>query len=82
MQIALIGNESGDLEGGAEIFTKEEQRVARDNGVILKMIDSKTAEERYLASVCGGCDSPVGKWFFFAHYYTPALYGDLPYMLV
>jgi hypothetical protein len=79
MKIALLGTESGDLIGGPEIFSEKEKQLAVKNGVTLKIINSKTAEETYLANTCPHCDAFVGKWFYFAHYLTPALYGDLEY---
>ena len=80
MKIALLGNESGDLHSGPENFSKEEISLAEKHGVVLKMVSSKTAEETYLANACRECDAFIGQWFFFAHYYTPALYGQLEYI--
>lgn len=79
MKMALLGTESGDLIGGPEVFNEKEKRLAVKHGVKLGIVNSVTAEESYLASICPHCGSFIGKWFFFAHYLTPALYGDLEY---
>ncbi len=79
MKVALLGTESGDLLGGPETFSEPEKLLALENGVFLKVINSQTAEETYLANICPHCNAFVGKWFYFAHYLTPALYGDLKY---
>ena len=77
--VALVGDDSGNLKYGPEDFSETEQKVAVDNGALLKMVDSKTAGETYLANACKSCDAFIGQFFFFAHYYTPALYGHYPY---
>jgi|AntRauTorckE6833_2_1112554.scaffolds.fasta_scaffold02991_6 hypothetical protein len=82
MKIALLANESGDLDGGPEVFSKEQISLAEKNGVFIKVADSMTADESYLANTCRECDAFVGKWFFFAHYLTPALYGDYKYKIL
>ena len=82
IQIALIGDLVGNLEGGPEVFTLEEEGLVKQHDVLLKRVQSITANENYLANVCHHCDSFVGKRFLFAHYYTPALYGDYKYKLV
>lgn len=79
MLIALEGDEAGNLAYGPEAFSDEEQKKATENGVILKEVESQTAGESYLANVCGGCGAFIGQWYFFAHYYTPALYGQYTY---
>ena len=81
-QIALVGDASGGLGYGPESFSESEKRLAEQHGVLLKIVSSKTAEETYLANACKECGEFVGKWFFFAHYYTPALYGRLKYKRV
>jgi len=82
MKIALLASESADLDGGPEVFSKEEISLAEKNGVFLKVADSATAEESYLANTCRDCGAFVGQWFFFAHYLTPALYGDYEYEIL
>jgi len=82
MLIALIGDNAGNLYGGPEGFSNEEVSLAEEHGVLLKTIFSKTSEETYLANVCKECGAFVGQFFFFAHYYTPALYGHYKYLRV
>lgn len=77
--VALVGDDSGNLGYGSEDFSEDEQKLATDNGVLLKMVDSKTAGQTYLANACKSCGAFIGQWLFFAHYYTPALYGHYPY---
>lgn len=78
MLVALVGNESG-LDYGPESFSELEKKLAEKNGVLLKTVSSRTAEETYLANFCGNCGQFVGKFFFFGRYFAPALYGDLKY---
>lgn len=82
MLVALIGDDGGNLSCGPEDFSKEEQELAEKHGVCLKVINSKTAGETYLANACKECGAFVGQFYFFAHYYTPALYGHYKYKWV
>ena len=82
MLIALVGDEGGNFGYGPEEFTKNEQRLATKYGVLLKEVASKTAEMKYLANVCRHCNSFIGQYFYYAHYYTPALYGHYKYEIV
>jgi len=83
MKLALVeGGLDGSACRGPESFNKEEITLAEKKGVLLKTIDSKTAEETYLANICPHCNSFIGQWFFFAHYFAPAQYGDLEYITV
>lgn len=79
LKIALLGDDNGNLEGGPEIFSDSDKELATQHGVLLKAVSSKTAQESYLANYCGHCEAFVGQYFFFAHYYTPALYGQYKY---
>lgn len=79
MLVALSGDDSGNLSGGPEVFSDAEIKLARQHGVLLETVSSKTADQIYLANVCKECGAFVGQFFFFAHYYTPALYGHYPY---
>lgn len=79
MLVALVGDDNGNMGYGPEDFNQEEIALAKKNGVLLKKIDSKTAEETYLANICPACGAFVGKWFYFANYYTEALYDRLKY---
>jgi hypothetical protein len=78
MKMALVSDEESAYRG-PETFSENEISLAQKNGVLIKNVDSQTAEETYKANICPHCDSFIGKWFFFANYYTPALYGDLKY---
>lgn len=82
IKIALVGNEEGRLDYGPEDFSEHEKKLAEDHGVFLKLVNSKTADEIYLANTCKNCNQFVGKWFFFAHYFTPALYGHYKYKII
>lgn len=79
MLVALVGNELGDFDYGPELFSEAERKLAEENGVLLKVVASKTAEETYLANYCGHCDQFVGKFHFFSDYLVPALRGDYEY---
>lgn len=82
MRIALMADENGNLDGGPDTFSERAKEEAQKHGVHLKMVSSKTAGETYLANVCDECDAFVGQWFYFAHYYTPALYGAFMYTVI
>lgn len=82
MLVALVGDDNGNMDYGPEGFNPKEITLAEKNGVLLKKVNSKTAEETYLANVCPGCGAFVGQWFYFANYYTEALYGHLKYRRV
>ena len=82
VKIDLAGDEVGNLSYGPEDFSESEKKTAEQHGACLKFVYSKTAEESYLANVCKECGAFVGKWFYFAHYYTPALYGHYKYQIV
>ena len=79
MQVALVGSESANFLYGPEVFSKSEQELAVQNGVCLKTVRSATAQETYLANICRECDQFVGKFYFFAHYFAPALHGEFEY---
>ncbi len=80
--LALVGSRSGNFYYGPEKFTNAETAVARKHGVYLKIIDSKTANEIYLANACRKCDKFFGKWHHFAHYFAPTLYSEYEYKIV
>lgn len=80
--VAIVGDDSGNLGYGPENFSEAEQKLATDNGVLLKLVNSKTAGETYLANACKSCGAFIGQFFFFANYYTPALYGHYSYKRV
>lgn len=84
MRMALgQGRDTDDYDyRGPESFSKSEVELAKKHGVFLNVVESKTSEETYLANICPHCKAFIGKWFFFAHYYTPALYGDLEYTII
>ncbi len=82
MLVALVGDDSGNMNYGPESFNPQEIALAKKNAVLLKNVNSKTAEESYLANICGGCGAFIGKWYYFANYYTEALYGRLKYRRV
>lgn len=84
MKVALAEgrNDSDGACRGPESFTAQEIKLAEANGVILKIAESKTAEELYLANICPYCGAFVGQWYFFTGYYAPALYGHLKYEVV
>lgn len=72
MLSVLVGDGGGNMGYGPEGFNASEIALAERNGVLLKKVNSKTAEENYLASVCGDCGAFVGQWFYFANYYIEA----------
>jgi|ERR1035437_876434 hypothetical protein len=78
MLIALVGT-GADFSYGPEDFSVDERKMAEKEGVRLEYMSSKTAEETYLANVCKDCGSFVGKFFLFAHYFAPAMYGHYEY---
>lgn len=80
--VALVGDDAGNLGYGPEAFSEEEQKLATEHGVLLKNVDSSTANESYLANACTHCGAFVGKWYFFTDYYTTALYGHYTYKRV
>ncbi len=82
MLVALVGDDNGNMDYGPEAFNQKEIELAEKNGVLLKKVNSKTAEETYLANVCPGCGSFVRQCFYSANYYTEALYGRLKYQRV
>jgi hypothetical protein len=79
MLVALMGDDQGNLSCGPEGFSEDDRKLAEAHGVLLKTVSSKTAEETYLANTCKECGAFVGQFYFFAHYYTPALYGHYQY---
>lgn len=78
MLISLLGNETG-YDGGPPNFTDKQRRQAKEKGVLLEHVFSKTSEESYLANVCGKCGEFTGDFFLFAHYFAPAMRGDYKY---
>jgi hypothetical protein len=82
MLIALIGDDNGNMDYGPEKFSQKEIELAEKNGVLIKKVTSKIADETYLANTCSGCGTFVGQWFYFANYYSEALYGRLKYQRV
>lgn len=78
MKMALISDEQQDYRG-PETFSRQEAVKAAAHGVLLEVISSKTAGENYLANICPHCNEFIGKWYFFANYYAPAMYGQLSY---
>ncbi len=82
MILALMGNESGDFDYGPEKFSESEVQLAEQHGVLLKNAHSTTMNETYMANTCKECGGFIGQWYFFAHYYTPALYGNYKYKIV
>lgn len=78
MKMALIGSGT-NLECGPEAFTEKQIKLSREKGVLLKVQNSKTAEMSYLANTCPKCDAFIGEWFYFAHYFAPAMYGQYDY---
>lgn len=82
MLVAIVGTEEGDFLFGPEKFSELEKKRAEEQGVCLKLVSSKTADETYLANVCKECGAFVGRWFLFTDFFTPALYGDYKYELL
>jgi hypothetical protein len=60
MLLALADDENGNLNYGPDEFSESEISVAENNGVMLKLLSSKTAKGTYLANICKECDSFVG----------------------
>lgn len=60
MKAAVIDFEYGE---GPETFTKEELRIAHDNGVLIKPHYSKTSRQKYLSNTCKKCNSFFGRFF-------------------
>ncbi len=74
MLVAMAGQSDGPSG-----FSDAELALARKYDVIIKEVDSKTAEECYLANVCGAFGAFVGDWFLFTNYWAEAMYGRLEY---
>lgn len=66
MKVALV-EVSGSNVRGPDEFSGKEIALAERVGVILQSSFSATAQERYVANVCGRCRSFVGKHYFL-HY--------------
>jgi len=59
-----IGHQDGESLW-QDFFTTEELAFAQANGVTLERRYSATAEGKYLANVCTGCDQIQGNWFLY-----------------
>lgn len=63
-------------------FTKENIKVAKDNGVIIQCCESKMAGESYMANICLHCKSIMGDHYLFTDHYCVAKYGECHFEVV
>lgn len=71
MRVAMIFPKNGHSPLGATTFNEEDVKIAKKMGANIKMRYSKTAEESYLADVCGHCNAFIGAFYLHEYLYFP-----------
>lgn len=70
MKVAMLSCKVDQFLYGPEYFSEKDMQIARDNGVIIKNIFSKTIEDSYNANVCEHCGSFIGSFYLFQEYFV------------
>ncbi len=66
--------EDDSIPVGPSFFTERQIDLAKDNGVIIEMVHSKTMNSDYEACVCPHCNAFLGEFFYHDYTYIP---GDI-----
>lgn len=79
MKVAVTDGDGMSSHCGPDEFTETEIKFAESKGVIIKLQNSKTAGESYLANSCPHCNTFVGGFYLFTQYIQPADMGEFKY---
>lgn len=82
INVAII--KSGKSNGfcGPEVFSAEEKKMAKNQGVVIKQQHSYTMEQTYDANTCPHCNAFIGQHYLLTEYFVPAKCGDYEYKTI
>lgn len=68
---------TGESFYGPEEFSENEIKLAKDNGIKIDKVYSKTNNEQYNANICPNCKAFVGKHFVHDYLYCEEVSIDI-----
>jgi len=77
MKVPYIeGDYSRGSHIGPEGFTRQERKIAADNGALIEWQYSRTLNKKYWAATCGRCRKFVGRNYLYDHHIVGAAFDD------